>query len=434
MDKVRTQFTLADQRQRIRIIDIVRGVAVLGIVTMNFPDMAYPEDLVLDFHATDPEEGWNYWAGVISEILFSGKMRGLFTLLFGVSAVLIIENLQQKMGVDAAAGIYFRRLFWLLIFGLVNAYVLLWWGDVLFKYALLGVLLFALRAASYRVLTLAVLACLLVLTLQPLAEYREMSDLRQAYVDVQQKKKSDLRLSPDDRVVVHQWRTSLDDLSPDRDSIEEERQIKSGHYLQIFKDNVDRVVEEQTVIFYKEDIWDMGLYMFLGIMLLRMGFFHGRVSRAVHLATAFLGTGIGLLVHTWLVLGIDETRLDPADSLFYLIFVDVGRLPFVLGYLSLIILMFRAERVARIGDWMVAVGRMALTNYLIQSVIGAFVFYGFGLALFDQMTRMHVAMLIVAVWAFQIVLSVFWMRLFYHGPLEWLWRSLTYWRVQALRR
>ena len=136
------QYELARQAQRIRIIDIIRGVAVLGIVTMNIPEMAYPEDLVLDFHATDPGRGWNYRTGIILEIFFSGKMRGLFTLLFGVSSILIIEKLERNTDGPAASAIYFRRLFWLLFFGLANAYLFLWWGDVLFKYALLGMLLF----------------------------------------------------------------------------------------------------------------------------------------------------------------------------------------------------------------------------------------------------------------------------------------------------
>ena len=86
----------------------------------------------------------------------------------------------------------------------------------------------------------------------------------------------------------------------------------------------------------------------------------------------------------------------------------------------------------RVGDWMVAVGRMALSNYMLQSLVGAVVFYGFGLNQFDHLSRMELFAVTVSIWIVQIMFSVFWMRLFAYGPFEWLWRSLAYWRVQPI--
>ena len=106
----------------------------------------------------------------------------------------------------------------------------------------------------------------------------------------------------------------------------------------------------------------------------------------------------------------------------------------MLGYASLIILISRLEICRLIGNGMEAVGRMALSNYLMQSVIGAFVFYEFGLAQFNLFSRLDLAALIFLVWVFQVTFSVFWMRRFCYGPAEWLWRSLTYWQVQPLSR
>lgn len=422
------------QAQRIRIIDIIRGVAVLGILSINVPDMAFPEDLVLAFRESDSEKGWNYWTGFISEVLFAGKMRGLFTLLFGVSSILIVENLSRKLDGLSVVDIYFRRLLWLLVFGLVNAYIFLWWGDVLFKYAILGMLLFSFRRASSKILTAAVLSCLAVLTIQPLAEYCEMVDLQQSYIDVQDKRKSAEPSTSDDQEITALWQEILEDMRPDQDSIKEEVSIKASGYFDVFGYNTSRVFEEQTEIFYKEDFWDMSLYMFLGIMLYRMGFFDERVKQSIHLAFAFFGIGIGLGIHAWLNLGFHGDHLDPANSLYYLIFFDLGRLPFVVGYLSLIIYIFRVGSFRHIGDWMQAVGKMALSNYLIQSIIAAFVFYGFGFALFDQLSRLDTAGVVVFFCIFQITFSVIWMRLFLFGPFEWLWRSLTYWKPQSFRK
>lgn len=429
---MRNAFIVQDRR--IRIIDIVRGVAVLGILAINLPDMAYPEDLVLAFHVTDPERDWNYWAGFISEVLFSGKMRGLFALLFGVSSILIVENLGRRIDGIAVADIYFRRLWWLLIFGLINAYIFLWWGDVLFKYALLGMLLFSFRRSSIRILTAAVLCCLAVLTIQPLAEYRELVDLQQSYIDVQDKRVSEESLTSGDKEIAAFWQESLEDIGPDLDSIEGEDAIKTSGYVDIFGHNASRVFEEHTEIFYMEDFWDMILYMLLGIMLYRLGIFDERVKQSVHLAIAFFGIGIGLTIHAWLNLGVHGNYLDPVKSLYYLIFFDLGRLPCVLGYLSLIIYIFRMEIFRYIGDGMQSVGKMALSNYLIQSIIAAFVLYGFGIAQFNQLSRLDLEGIIILICIFQITFSVIWMRLFLFGPFEWLWRSLTYWKPQPFRK
>jgi len=100
----------------------------------------------------------------------------------------------------------------------------------------------------------------------------------------------------------------------------------------------------------------------------------------------------------------------------------------------MIILIFRLEISRRVGDWMQAAGRMALSNYLMQSVIGALVFYGFGLAQFNSLSRLELAAFVFLVCIFQLIFSVIWMKRFHYGPAEWLWRSLTYWKLQPLRR
>ena len=422
------------QSQRIPIIDIIRGVAVLGIATMNIPEMAYPEDLVLDFYATDPGKGLDYWTAMVLEIVFAGKMRGLFTLLFGVSSVLILQKLENKHGGNTGNSAYFRRLAWLLGFGLVNAYVFLWWGDVLVKYALLGIALFYFRKASKAVLAVAMLLCLGMLILQPLAEYREMVDLRDEYLAVQSEQASGRSPDPGDLETVDEWQQSLADMRPDQDYVDHEVEIKSGQYSGIFLDNASRALEEQTVIFYLEDLWDMGLYMLLGMVMFQAGFFTGGIRRGVLIAIAVSGIGSGLLVHSWMNLGLYRNFLDPVQSRYFLIFDELGRLPLVLGYLSLIVLVFSVPQSRRVGAWMAATGRLALSNYLLQSVIAGFIFYGFGLAMFNQLSRIDIVLVVVLIWAFQVIFSLLWTTYFLQGPFEWLWRSLTAREMLPLRK
>jgi uncharacterized protein len=174
--------------------------------------------------------------------------------------------------------------------------------------------------------------------------------------------------------------------------------------------------------------------MFLGIMLFRLGFFDEHLRQGVHFTIALFGIGTGLAIHVWMNLGLQENHLDPVNAHYYPIFFDFGRLPFVLGYLSLIIFLFRIPTFRRLGDGLLAAGRMALSNYLMQSIIVAFLFYGFGLAQFNQLSRMEIMMVIVVVWIIQVTASVYWMRRFHYGPFEWLWRSLSYWEAQPFRK
>lgn len=420
--------------QRIQIIDIIRGVAVLGIFSINIQDMAFPEDLVFVYNSISYEKDINYWLGITFETFFSGKMRGIFTILFGISSILIIEKLTTGYDGLKPADIYFRRLLWLMFFGLMHSYIFLWWGEVLFKYALLGMILFSFRRASNLVLCIAALICMSALTVQPYLEYREMVSLQHNYTEAQIRQNTASPLNSEDQKIIQKWQESLADMRPDQESIREEIEIKTGGYAELFIYNSGKVLEENTTIFYKEDLWDMILYMLVGIILFRIQFFNKGLTQHYHLAIACFGIGIGVAVHSWMILGVSANNLDPVKSRYYLIFFDLGRLPFVLGYISLIIFSFRMETLRYVGDRMAAVGKMAMSNYLIQSIIGAIIFYGFGLAQFNELSRVDVAVTIILVWIFQIAFSVVWLAQFNYGPFEWIWRSLTYWRAQPFYR
>jgi uncharacterized protein len=422
---------------RIHILDIIRGIAVLGIFVMNLPLMALPFNLNENYLYADPDKGWNYWIPLISDIIFLDKMRALFTLLFGISSVLILDTLGKKLNSLDAAEIYFRRLLWLLLFGLFHAYVLLWQGEVLFTYAILGMLLFPFVKASYKVLVAAQLICLSVLIIQPINEYRDMVELQKEYISAEINQQFDEKLAIDDEEIdneetIKEWEEVMSEIRPGDEEIEEEIEAKTGSYLDVFEYNKEDVIEQQTAELYTTAIWDAILYMFLGIMLFRMGFFDTKVKQAVHIVVAVCGISIGLLINAWLYVSYQQSYSDPVGSLYYFIFVDVGRLPLVLGYVSLIIVLFRLKIFYRLGNLLAATGKMALTNYMMQSIIGAFILYGFGLAQYNQLSRIEIALTVLSVWIFQIIFSSIWMKYFNYGPFEWVWRSLTYWKAQLL--
>ena len=205
--------------------------------------MAYPEDLVLAFHVTDPDKGLNYWSGIVAEILIAGKFRGIFTVLFGVSSYIMYKKITIKHQRYDSFKIYFYRLIWLLIIGLINAYLFLWWGDVLFKYALLGVLLFAFWRTHYWVLTAAAFACLAILTVQPLAEYRELANLQQKSIHAHNKQQSGQALTPDETNALEEWKEAVEDIKPQIESIEDENKIKTSNFLKVFKFNFHKTID-----------------------------------------------------------------------------------------------------------------------------------------------------------------------------------------------
>ena len=425
----------AASSHRIRIIDIVRGVAVLGIFAINIQEMALPEELAFYFQFIDKEQYFSNFVGAALEILFYGKMRGLFAILFGVSSMLIIQTLTDPETGSIDARYYFRRLMWLAAFGLLNSYLFLWWGDILFKYALLGALLFPLRLASTRSLVVLAMASLTVLTAQPYLRYSEIAALKEKVGEVERNAQQGQVITPEAEEIKDKWQERQGDLQPNYSLIDNEVRIKTGEHSALFKYVAWKAFEEQTTIFYQEDFFDIFLYMVIGIILFRFDFFGRRYARQpLQLAIALFGLSLGFLVHAWINWGLLTSRLDPLKSEYYQIFFDIGRLPFVIGYLSLIIFLFHNELLKFSGDCLAAVGRMALSNYLLQSVIGVFLFYGIGLGQFNQLTRSEIAIIIVVVWTFQITFSVMWMAAFYYGPFEWVWRSLTYSKIQPLRK
>ena len=420
---------------RIRTIDIVRGVAVLGIFAINIQEMAFPEDLAFYFQFIDRGQYFSNFIGISLEILLYGKMRGLFAILFGASSMLVIQTLTYPETGSIDARYYFRRLMWLAAFGLLNSYLFLWWGDILFKYALLGALLFPLRLASTRSLVVLAMASLTVLTAQPYLRYSEIAALKEKVDEVKRNAQQGQAITPKAEEVKAQWQEIQEDLQPNYSLIDSEVRIKTGEYSALFKYVAWKAFEEQTTIFYQEDFFDIFLYMVIGIILFRFNFFDKRYTRQHRrLAIALLGLSLGFLVHAWINWGLMASRLDLLKSEYYLIFFDVGRLPFVIGFLSLITFLFHNELLKFPGDCLAAVGRMALSNYLLQSVAGVFLFYGIGLGQFNQLMRSEIAIIIVVVWTFQIILSAMWMAAFHYGPFEWVWRSLTYSKIQPLRK
>src|SRR6187549_4249422 len=167
------------QAERIAIIYSVRGIALLGILLMNIPFFSMAFQIGENLMVRNEFSGPNYYTWWIVNGFFEGTMRGLFSMLFGAGSILLISRLEKKSGSVSAADVYYRRLIWLLIFGIINAFVFLWPGDILYSYAICGLFIFPFRNLSPKALLLFGLAFMLV---SGLKETLQMYDAKKARV------------------------------------------------------------------------------------------------------------------------------------------------------------------------------------------------------------------------------------------------------------
>ena len=410
----------ANQAPDIRILqlDVLRGLAVLGIYLINvisfgLPNGAYPFPVLL---GQAHEANIAFWA--FSEVFVEGTMRGLFSMLFGASAMVFLSEAKLASHGLELVDRYYRRTLLLILFGLIHAYLLLWPFDVLYAYGLFGLFLFPLRKLTAP--TLLVIGSLL-LVLGDIELYRTGPDIS-----------TELSAPVKDEAMARDRQWYLESVLTE---LEDDTNLHRSGYREIFVSQIDDVIDQQSTYIYNHHIFDIGGMMLLGMALLKLGILSGRRSLRFYLLLACAGYLIGGIargyaVYTELIHGFDITGLDAGSSVDY----DISRLPVTLGHVGVIGLLCQYARFDRITNLLAAVGRLALTNYILQTVISIFLFFGFGLALFGVFERYELIYVCLGMWALQIIFSVRWLKYYKYGPLEWLWRSLIYGQPQPFRK
>lgn len=412
---------------RIQQLDVLRGVAVLGIYWINVTVFALPYSVYLLPVLMGDAIQANSLAWAFSEVFVDGTMRGLFSMLFGASAMLFLdESRLAGNGLDVVDR-YYRRTLLLMLFGMMHAWLLLWPYDVLYAYGLFGLFLFPLRKLSARTLLIAGLMLLL------------LGDL---IVEEQPAAKQTGR--DEAAAVIHhgiQATAAITNESGDNISesiamqIEEEIGVYQSGYLRIFQYQQKDVIEQQSTNMYDTHVFDIGGMMLIGMALFRWGVLSGRRSRKFYLQLALMGYFAGVLIrgpdaYDAITNGFDLSRLLGREATAY----NLGRLMMTLGHIGLVMLLCRFPLFDRTARILAAIGRLALTNYIMQSVLSIFLFFGIGLGLYARYERYQLILICLAVWFVQIVFSLVWLRYFHYGPLEWVWRSLIYGKRQRLKK
>jgi len=405
--------------RRIATLDITRGIAVMGILAMNIVAFAMPFQAYMNPIAYGMESGADLASWIFSFIFIDGKMRGLFSFLFGASTLLVIERAQAS-GLSPAK-IHYARMLWLLVFGLIHFYFI-WFGDILALYALIGLVLFFFRGLSVRALVISGIAFVLVQTLI-------FALLGAGAMFLSYK----AGLPNADPELVTQWRSMQHDFAPPvGPALAEKLALFHGPWPGLVE---SRLIGQMFAPFKGVFLfgWETLGYMLFGMAALKSGFFRGEWPQARYRKWALIGFGIGIPAYALLawILVRDNFSVPMIFSISM-----AATTPFrplmIVAIAALIVLLTRNG--GFLVDRIAAAGRAAFTNYLGTSILMTTFFYGYGLGFYGTMSRIELWLVVVAMWALMLLWSKPWLDRFQYGPFEWLWRSLARLEIQPMRR
>ncbi|MCC2975391.1 DUF418 domain-containing protein [Sphingomonas sp. PL-96] len=406
------------QADRIGTLDTVRGVAVMGILLMNIVAFAMPDAAYINPAAYGGYRGADLAVFLVNFVLFDGKMRGLFSLLFGASMLLVIERAEAKG--ESPARVHFSRMAWLFVFGIAHL-LLLWWGDILNQYAVIGAIAYSCRHADEKTLVtrgiVLVATAWLLLAFMPLG----VAAMQAGIHDPDPAKAA---------ASAESLRTFVDAMGvPSAAHIQSEFALHRGSWAGLIAHRWSELSTSlSSTLFVGAET--LG-YMLFGMAALRSGMLTGGWSRARLRRWLLVCFGIGIpgyaLLAAWLVsrnFGLVTVAASMAIA-------PPLRVLMILGWACLILLLARpggalTERIA-------AAGRMAFTNYLATSIVMTTLFYGYGLGWYGTFSRAALYPVVFAMWAAMLLWSQAWLSRFRYGPFEWLWRTLARLEFQPMR-
>ncbi|RMB04675.1 DUF418 domain-containing protein [Eilatimonas milleporae] len=417
--------------ERIASLDIVRGVAVLGILILNSVVMGLSYSFAINPGFFGPPESGDYWAWFISSLLFEGTFRAIFGMLFGAGVYLFMSRVEARFGPGRARGLHLRRSGWLIVLGLVDTYILLWYGDILFLYGVMGLVLWLFRRLSVRALVIWAVVFAAISALLSLGNGYQTEVGLGELAAYEARVESGETPSAEDTLAYEGLREAMAFAMPSPEGIASQAESVRGSYSGAAAAYWAIAVMMQTVYLGFFGFWDSAITMLLGMALFKTGFLKGAASTRGYMTALLVGYGVAVPLRLWHLGDYAASDFDMVVFTWNSVWYDVERIAMAFGHLGLLFLLIRSGRLP-LTRALAATGRMALTNYLMQSVIGLAVFVGLGGYL--AVSRVDILAGMVAVWAFQLWFSLFWLARYRFGPAEWLWRSLTYWRVQPLRR
>ena len=362
--------------ERISSIDFLRGFALCGILVPNVVYYGLPHD---DPTATGDAAALNILERTISNIFVLGTMRGLFCMLFGAGVILLTDKAKTRGEGLQIADIYYRRLLWLILLGLVHYYLLLGWQDILYSYALIGLGLFPFRKAKPFTLLLAGVLLVLFFGLpkQWLSHQRTM-EMRAAAVDASAALTAKRVLTEEQEKARLGWKAKQSQYVPDEEALQQKiSEMQAG-----YGDHVKRLLRNDITasappFYFQPTYWDYAGAMFLGMGLFKLGVFSGTRSGQFNVGLVVVGYGLGLpfrAYEAYLQLTHNFNNLELLDTWWFggplaEVCGQASRIFVTLGHVGVLMLIFQANWSSWLTVALSAVGRMALSNYILQTII-----------------------------------------------------------------
>nr|WP_294902892.1 DUF418 domain-containing protein [uncultured Lacibacter sp.] len=437
MSQNATTAAPVSQGERIVLLDSLRGMALLGILLMNIPFFGLPEPafenlVVMNELGTINQKVW-YFINMVPE----GTQRALFSMLFGAGILLFVSRLEKRVDGLLTAEYFIRRQLWLVVFGLFNAFILLWPGDILFQYGILGIVAFVFRRVPVKGLLIAAFVSLLLMTAREnIGLYRKQVKFREGEViskiDTAKTKLTD---EQKEKLGAYTGLKEKSDTAALRKDMKKNLKKSLGSYKKVYEylSNVSAMIE-QNYTYY--GLWDILLFMFIGMAFFKTGILTGNAPTRTYLLLTVVGLGIGFLLTYFRLQFMLDVKFSEFEQTKKQVveYYEVARTFRSLGLFGLIMLLYKSGWFNWLFKLMQPVGQMAFTNYLTQSFICNLFFLGIGFGMMGKLQRYEIYYVVGAVWIIQIIWSHLWLKKFRFGPLEWCWRSLTYWKTQPIKK
>ena len=425
------------QQERIVILDSLRGFAILGILLLNMPSFAMPppahhDPSVLNEWGTIDLTTWK-----IMNWFPEGTQRALFSMLFGAGILLFIGGKEKRLDGMMPADYFFRRQLWLITFSVFDVFVLLWSGDILLDYAVLGMVMFAFRNLPAKKLLIGAGFCFVfMLATENRNLYHDKETIHRgeviAAIDTTKTKLTLIQKEQLGAMEDFKQRNTVDNKLK---RVQKNLEKNTGSYCDLYEHRTGRYLD-QLVTYLYFGIWDVMLFMFIGMAFLKMGILTGQASAKTYLLMTIIGLGVGLIISWFRLQQMIDAKFNWYEytKQVWFSFYELSRTFRAIGILGLIMLLYKSGWFKWLFALLRPVGQMAFTNYLMQSLLCGLIFYGIGFGLFGKLQRHEIYYVLLAVWLMQIIYSNIWLRYFRFGPMEWLWRSLTYWKKQPFKK
>ncbi len=403
--------------ERIPSLDFLRGVAVLGILFINAENFAFPDSWSpWKYGFENPlDQHTRFWVYFLTQ----GKFYNMFALLFGVGFYIFLERLEkQGLGLKAM-DIYARRLLWLFVIGIAHAY-LVWTGDVLYHYAICGFLLFPFRSMGTKSLLLVVA---FLASLELINTYEVITKRNASYeIYLQASQLPENEQTEAHRKKLDYWTNRLAQKKADTSFVAAPKPT----YWEGLKKTYQQAMVHKGMVYHKGLLFTSLVMMILGIFLYRSGVFRNYQLWKYYWPIALTIFFSGLVINYFRFYHWTYRYNEPILSYWKAWFFEFHKQLLGLGYILMLNGVYQKFLIAVRTRFITYVGRMALTNYIFQNIVLGILFYGYGFELFNRFSRIELLGVISGIWFIQLFFSWWYLKRYKQGPLEWLWRKLTY--------